>query len=541
MNYFVLIINGEKSVLEYRDCFSKIKEKISYYFYQNETLLLDIKKDSHASRTVKDKLEIINQTLGSGNRQINERLEFIYQEDKIFAYSHKNKMVNELYLSYGDYYLHTNIINLGHQHVLFFKYKYVMKTVLGFFRDPGEKGEERPFELSIIAMPLSCLHIVEDLPRTYLFNRQYRFLKEYPRFFNEQLNQVSSLMPYEVMFKLGLDYYEGFKSCRSLNIGQDYLKALILFKLCKDQLKNDHHPFVNNYFIECSLYMARCYEKLELYQEAVLSLKEGTTKEYGSNNICAYELANWCTKKRFRDYLNPNEQISYYEQAGSLATDDLGHLYFLKEDYQRAIEYYQKNTIAPYDQMIGYSYFMLEDYIEAECHLYAQDMVSDCSTISVVMQNLLYAQLFIKQEKQGVQLSIRLEADDVIYRLFDTKEILKKVSEWRWKKFFQSLFFRTVEMLMHDLCIDNDALIVLLAHCYRYGYYFPKNPETAFNLLKDAYESGSLTHVLLEELRDYYQEGIGVEKNPEEARAMQVLINETTEVVFEAPEQDEDI
>ena len=302
---YVLIINGEKSIMEYRECSLKIKETISRCFNQKETLLLDIKKDSHASRVVKNKLATINNALDSGDYHIDEKLEFLYQENNetntIFAYAHKNKSIEELFLSDGEYYLHTNIINLSYRNVLFFKYKYFNRTRLGFFSNPGEKGEKKPFELSIIAMPLTTLQIVEKLPRAYLFKGENHFLKQYSGLFSAQLSTISSLMPYEVMFRLGLDYYKGFKSCRSLNISHDYVKAIILFKLCKEQLKNDY-PFMNCYFIECCLYLARCYEKLEKYQEMVLSLKEGTTKEYGSDNICAYELAKKCTMHKYRDY-----------------------------------------------------------------------------------------------------------------------------------------------------------------------------------------------------------------------------------------------
>ena len=138
-------------------------------------------------------------------------------------------------------------------------------------------------------------------------------------------------------------------------------------------------------------------------------------------------------------------------------------------------------------------------------------MLSDCSTISLAMRPLLNARLFVEQEKGNATLSIRLEIYDVIMQLFYAKNKLKKITNRQWKKFLQSLFFYTVEALLHDLHIDEGALLALLAHAYRYGYCSPRNPEAAFDILNRAYESGSRSPVLLRELSNYYLNGIGTE------------------------------
>lgn len=506
-NDWILSINGKKEIMPaYTTAARKIQD------YINEHLDIDKKSgipsfiNDVCSKGNKIKLKkvfeaILNQDINTSRRyDIFERTENSDGEEVIIYY-HLVGNEMELYLKNGESYLFTNFFYQNEASVVYFNYR---------FRKPNIGAFKVIDTIDITLASIKTNEAIEELKKEAALGCGYVFLDEEEIFCGRNLAAIiSGFLPYNLIYQFAYQYYIGFKNTCMFASPKDLKKALLLFKLCREQIKCENDS--DNYlFIKCSYLMSKCYLELLGKKEEVITLKEGALVK-NNKNICAYTLGNYCSNEEYKDYLDKKDKESYFIKAGILGYFNLGEIYFLNEQFEKAINYYEKSPDEIRFAFLSLCYYMVGEYEKADKQTFYARMSEQTSECAAFATDITITLLFLKGMGD-------LEYSNVSAYLYYARNELDDIHNPEYRKLYDPLFFEAVNGLINSKDRNDDIPFGLLYSCYDEGIGVKQDKRKAFEIINEVYTRGTDDIDLLEQLRELYLKGIGTAPNPEKAQ-----------------------
>ena len=187
-------------------------------------------------------------------------------------------------------------------------------------------------------------------------------------------------------------------------------------------------------------------------------------------------------QKKYHAYLNPEDEISYYNNGGTISYFALGKIYLIKGDYKKAIHYFTLSNNPVMEAFIAFSYALQDDIDNTSLYIQRVRIETLMDNESKLAYCLSCATLYCDPPQY--------DDEEVNTYLYHCKDILKrKTKDNRLKKIFANKFYEIAKR--YDETHHDQMTAYFLAICYHQGYGIRRNLRRAFDILHELFDMGT--------------------------------------------------